>query len=58
MQAVSKLLYIADADGEEEPAITEVIDLLAHPRNSVKVNAAAYLQHLSYMNDDAKSQIR
>ncbi len=38
--------------------MSEVIDLLAHPRNSVKANAAAYLQHLSYMNDDAKMQIR
>jgi hypothetical protein len=37
--------------------LQEVIDFLSHPSNAVKVNAAAHLQHLSYMNDNMKAKI-
>ena len=40
------------------PDLQEVIDYLSHPSESIKGNAAAYLTHLSYMDDDAKQKIR
>ena len=39
------------------PDLQEVIDYLSHPSEAIKGNAAAYLTHLSYMDDDAKKKI-
>lgn len=43
---------------QEKPDLSDVIDLLSHHSDSVKANAAAYLQHLSYMDDNVKVQTR
>ncbi|XP_052220762.1 splicing regulator ARVCF-like isoform X3 [Dreissena polymorpha] len=40
------------------PDLQEVIDFLSHPSDAIKANAAAYLTHLSYMDDNIKQKIR
>lgn len=40
------------------PDLQEVIDYLNYPDDSVKANAAAYLQHLSYNDDGIKAKTR
>ena len=40
------------------PDLNEVIDFLSHPTNAIKANAAAYLQHLCYMDDPVKAKVR
>ena len=41
-----------------DPDLHEVIDFLSNPNNVVKANAAAYLQHLCYMDDTTKQNTR
>ncbi|XP_022244181.1 armadillo repeat protein deleted in velo-cardio-facial syndrome-like isoform X3 [Limulus polyphemus] len=41
-----------------DPDLHEVIDFLGHPNNVVRANAAAYLQHLCYMDDNMKQKTR
>lgn len=41
-----------------DPNFTEVINFLNNPNDSVKANAAAYLQHLCYMDDPNKQKTR
>lgn len=41
-----------------DPNLREVISMLSHPMDSVKSNAAAYLQHLCYENDRIKQEVR
>ncbi|XP_042905442.1 catenin delta-2 isoform X2 [Parasteatoda tepidariorum] len=41
-----------------DPDVHEVIEFLSHPNNIVRANAAAYLQHLCYMNDNMKQKAR
>ncbi|KAB7501029.1 Catenin delta-2, partial [Armadillidium nasatum] len=41
-----------------DPDLHEVIDFLSNPNNIVKANAAAYLQHLCYMDDATKQKTR
>jgi hypothetical protein len=41
-----------------DPNLPEVIEFLSHPNDSIKANAAAYLQHLCYMNDRTKTETR
>lgn len=41
-----------------DPNFTEVINFLSNPNDSVKANAAAYLQHLCYMDDPNKQKTR
>ncbi|KAG8227326.1 hypothetical protein J437_LFUL006767 [Ladona fulva] len=41
-----------------DPNLTEVIGFLSNPNNVVKANAAAYLQHLCYMDDPNKQKTR
>ncbi|XP_039298830.1 catenin delta-2 isoform X6 [Nilaparvata lugens] len=41
-----------------DPNLTEVISFLANPNNVIKANAAAYLQHLCYMDDPNKQKTR
>jgi hypothetical protein len=41
-----------------DPDLHEVIEFLAHPNNIVRANAAAYLQHLCFMDDNMKSKTR
>jgi len=38
--------------------LPEVITFLANPNNLIKANAAAYLQHLCYMDDPNKQKTR
>ena len=40
------------------PDLREVIDYMSHENDAVKANAAAYLQHLTYMDDNIKAQTR
>ncbi len=40
------------------PDLPEVIDFLSHPSNAIKANAAAYLQHLCYMDDGVKAKTK
>ncbi|KAG8184424.1 hypothetical protein JTE90_004592 [Oedothorax gibbosus] len=40
------------------PDLHEVIDFLHHPNNVIRSNAAAYLQHLTYMDNAMKSKTR
>lgn len=41
-----------------DPNLTEVISFLSNPNNVIKANAAAYLQHLCYMDDPNKQKTR
>ena len=41
-----------------DPDLPEVIEYLSHPSNAIKANAAAYLQHLCFTNDDVKARTR
>lgn len=41
-----------------DPNLSEVISFLDNPNSSVKANAAAYLQHLCYMDDPNKQKTR
>ena len=41
-----------------DPNLTEVIGFLSNPNNVIKANAAAYLQHLCYMDDPNKQKTR
>ncbi|XP_054709799.1 catenin delta-2-like isoform X2 [Uloborus diversus] len=41
-----------------DPSLLEVIEFLGHPNNCVKANAAAYLWHLAYMDDNTKLKAR
>lgn len=41
-----------------DPNLTEVINFLNNPNNVIKANAAAYLQHLCYMDDPNKQRTR
>ena len=41
-----------------DPDLHEVINFLSNPNNVVKANAAAYLQHLCYMDDPMKQKTR
>ncbi|XP_024115640.1 catenin delta-1 [Oryzias melastigma] len=45
-------------DGWRQPELSEVIAMLNYTLDSVKVNAAAYLQHLTYKNEKVKSELR
>ena len=38
--------------------LDEVVNLLEHHNQDVKANAAGYIQHLAYNNDDNKNDIR
>lgn len=51
----------ANASGQmrwRDPNLTEVINFLNNPNNVIKANAAAYLQHLCYMDDPNKQRTR
>ena len=41
-----------------DPDLHEVIEFLGNPNCVVKANAAAYLQHLCYMDDPVKAKTR
>ena len=41
-----------------DPDLHEVVDFLSNPNHVVKANAAAYLQHLCYMDDATKQKTR
>lgn len=40
------------------PDLPEVIEYLSHSNNAIKANAAAYLQHLCYGNNEVKTKTR
>lgn len=41
-----------------DPNLSEVISFLSNPSSAIKANAAAYLQHLCYMDDPNKQRTR
>lgn len=41
-----------------DPDLHEVIEFLNHPNGVIKANAAAYLQHLCFMDDNKKQKTR
>merc|ERR1719412_1066618 len=41
-----------------DPDLHEVIEFLTNPNSVIKANAAAYLQHLCYMDDPVKAKTR
>ncbi len=41
-----------------DPDLHEVIEFLNNPNSVIKANAAAYLQHLCYMDDPVKAKTR
>ena len=41
-----------------DPDLHEVIEFLQNPNAVIKANAAAYLQHLCYMDDPVKAKTR
>ncbi|CAH1787566.1 unnamed protein product [Owenia fusiformis] len=41
-----------------DPDLPEVIEFLSHPNDAIKSNAAAYLQHLTFHDDDVKAKTR
>lgn len=41
-----------------EPNLNDVVDYLSSPDPSVVANAASYLQHLAYGDDNMKAKIR
>ena len=41
-----------------DPDLHEVIEFLSHPNSIVRANAAAYLQHLCFMDDSMKAKTR
>ncbi|XP_054161601.1 catenin delta-2-like isoform X2 [Oppia nitens] len=61
MAGVEHLVLPADSSGDvryRDPDLHEVIEFLNHPNNIVRANAAAYLQHLCFMDDNMKSKTR
>jgi len=44
--------------GWRNPTLSEVIEYLSHSSNEIKANAAAYLQHLCYQDDNIKAETR
>ncbi len=40
------------------PDLQEVIDYLGHKDDDIKAHAAAYLQHLTFMDDGMKAKTR
>ncbi|KAL7669035.1 hypothetical protein ACOME3_009707 [Neoechinorhynchus agilis] len=41
-----------------DPDLNELVEYLNDPDDAIKANAAAYLQHLSYNNDEIKASIK
>lgn len=52
------LLVIIAGVRWRDPDLHEVIQFLGNPNPVVKANAAAYLQHLCYMDDPVKTKTR
>ena len=55
---IAKINYFIKEQGWRNPDLEEVIEFLSHPSNEIKANAAAYLQHLCYQDDETKSKTR
>ncbi|XP_064602948.1 catenin delta-2-like isoform X3 [Liolophura sinensis] len=53
-------LSAEDEEGHRwrNPDLQEVIELLRNPNDEIKANAAAFLQHLCYMDNDMKAKTR
>ena len=49
--------YISDSKWRN-PDLNEIIDYLRDGNDAVKANAAAYLQHLTYLDDNIKKLTR
>ena len=54
------VIFISGVPGVHwrDPDLHEVIEFLANPNSVIKANAAAYLQHLCYMDDPVKAKTR
>lgn len=59
MKALQKMNDVFSAEQRwRDPDLSEVLEFLTHPNNTLKANAAAYLQHLTYGDDDMKQKTR
>ncbi|XP_068111621.1 catenin delta-1-like isoform X2 [Hyperolius riggenbachi] len=50
-------LTVAPSGPWRQPELSEVIAMLSYTLDAVRLNAAAYLQHLSYRNEDVKKEV-
>jgi hypothetical protein len=59
-QLFHSLTFLSTFSGVQwrDPDLHEVIEFLANPNSVIKANAAAYLQHLCYMDDPVKAKTR
>ena len=57
---ISLVSFFSGAPGVQwrDPDLSEVIEFLNNPNSVIKANAAAYLQHLCYMDDPVKAKTR
>ena len=54
-KTIIKFIFNFKEQGWRNPDLEEVIEFLSHPSNEIKANAAAYLQHLCYQDDETKA---
>ncbi|XP_071986201.1 catenin delta-1 isoform X1 [Engystomops pustulosus] len=50
-------LTVAPSGPWRQPELPEVLAMLSYTLDAVRLNAAAYLQHLSYRNEDVKREV-
>lgn len=50
-------LTVAPSGPWRQPDLPEVLAMLSYTLDAVRLNAAAYLQHLSYRNEDVKKEV-
>lgn len=59
LSVITFIVLVFNVDAKwRNPDLVEVIDYLSHENDAVKANAAAYLQHLTYLDDNIKAQTR
>ena len=54
---ISSFFFRAEAR-YRDPTLPETVEFLSHPNPNIQANAAAYLQHLCFMDDDVKTETR
>lgn len=50
-------LTVAPSGPWRQPELPEVLAMLSYTLDAVRLNAAAYLQHLSYRNEEVKKEV-
>ena len=57
-QHISSLGHANHHGSQHEPNLNDVVDYLSHSDPSTVANAASYIQHLAYGDDNMKAKIR